>query len=85
MFDELKSKLRGRGLVLPSQTPDHVRKEGYGMLVAHFGVRAVMHEAALDEGIDPGKLPFVHALRVVERYLPRYVSFPLSIELIDLP
>lgn len=85
VFDELKSKLRGRGVVLRSQTPEHVRQEIYGMLMAHFGVRAVMHEAALDEEIDPGELSFVHALRVVERYLPLYVPFPPSIELIDLP
>jgi len=85
VFDELKSKLRGRGVVLRSQTPEHVRQEIYGMLMAHFGVRAVMHEAALDERIEPGELSFVHALRVVERYLPQYVSFPPSIELIDLP
>jgi hypothetical protein len=85
VFDELKSKLRGHAVVLRSKTPENVRQEVYGMLMAHFGVRAVMHEAALDEGIEPGELSFVHAVRVVERYLPQYVSFPPSIELIDLP
>ncbi len=85
VFDELKNKLRGRALVLRSKTPEHVRQEIYGMLMAHFGVRAVMHEAALEERIEPGELSFLHALRVVERYLPLYVSFPPSIELIDLP
>lgn len=46
------------------------------MLIAHFGVRAVMHEAALDEWIEPDELSFAHAVCVVERYLPQYVSFP---------
>lgn len=85
VFDELKSKLRGRGVVLRSQTPEHTRQEIYGMLMAHFGVRAAMHDAALGENIEPGELSFVHAVRVVERYLPQYVPFPPSIELIDLP
>jgi len=85
VFDELKTKLRGHAVVLRSKTPEHIRQEVYGMLMAHFGVRAVMHEAALDERIEPGDLSFVHAVRVVERYLPQYVSFPPSIELIDLP
>lgn len=84
VFDELKTKLRGRAIVLRSKTADHVRQEVYGILMAHFGVRAVMHEAALQERIEPGELSFLHAVRVVHRYLQLYVSFPPSIELIDL-
>lgn len=85
VFAELKTTLRGSGTVLRAQTPDHVRQEIYGMLMAHFGVRAFMLDAALAEKIDPTDLSFVHAVRVVHRYLPLYVSFPPSIHLIDLP
>jgi Transposase DDE domain. len=85
VFDELKTKLRGRAIVLRSKTPHHVRQEVYGILMAHFGVRAVIHEAALGERIAPGELSFLHAVRVIHRYLPLYVSFPPSIELIDSP
>ncbi|MFZ2176896.1 MAG: transposase, partial [Rhodococcus sp. (in: high G+C Gram-positive bacteria)] len=42
-FDELKSRLRGRAVVLRSKTPVHVRQEIYGILLTHFGVRAMMH------------------------------------------
>ena len=85
VFDELKTKLRGRAFVLRSKTPSHVRQEVYGILMAHFGVRAIMHEAALTQRVEPGELSFVHAIRVIHRYLPLYVSFPPSIELVDLP
>ncbi len=85
VFAELKTALRGSGMVLRAQTPDHIRQEIYGMLMAHFGVRAFMLDAALTEKVDPTDLSFVHALRVVHRYLPLYVSFPPSIRLVDLP
>jgi hypothetical protein len=85
VFAELKTALRGRGMVFRAQKPDHIRQEIYGMLMAHFGVRAFMLDAALAEKVDPSELSFVHALRVVHRYLPLFVSFPPSIRLIDLP
>ncbi len=72
---ELKTRLRGAKAILRSRIPALVRQDFYGLLLAHFGVRALMHEAALEEGIDPTDLSFVHALRTVGRYLPLYVSF----------
>lgn len=83
VFGELKSTLRGTAIVLRGKTPDHIRQELYGLLMAHFGVRAFMLEAALVEKIEPSELSFLHALRVVRRYLPLYVSFPPSIHLAD--
>ena len=38
-FDELKTHLRGAKIVLRSKTPDLVRQEFYGLLMAHFAVR----------------------------------------------
>src|SRR5207253_10754500 len=38
-FDELKTHLRGRQIVLRSKTPELVRQEFYGFLLAHFAVR----------------------------------------------
>jgi len=85
VFAELNTTLRGNAIVLRGKTPEHIRQEIYGILMAHFGVRAFMLEAALSEKIDPTDLSFLHALRVVSRYLPLYVSFPPSIRLVDLP
>ncbi len=77
-FDEFKTHLRGRGIVLRSKTPELVRQEFYCLLLAHFAVRGLMHDAALKAGIDPDTVSFVHAVRVVRRKLPAYVSFPPS-------
>jgi hypothetical protein len=77
-FDELKIHLRGRGIVLRSKTPELVRQEFYGLMLAHFAVRGLMHEAALKADADPDRLSFVHAVRVLRRKLPSYVSFPPS-------
>jgi len=75
-LDELKTHLRGAKIVLRSKTPDLVRQEFYGLLMAHFAVRALMHEAALKVGDDPDRLSFVHAVRVVRRKLPAFNAIP---------
>lgn len=75
VLGEVKTRLRGARVVLRSKIPDLVRQDFYGLLLAHFGVRALMHEAALEEKIDPTDLSFVHAVRTIARYLPLYVSF----------
>jgi hypothetical protein len=84
-FAELKTRLRGTALVIRSRTPEHVRQDVFGMLLAHFGVRAIMHEAALAQRAEPGELSFVQALRIIHRNLSEYVSFPPSVRLIDPP
>ena len=75
-FDELKTHMRGSRVVLRSKTPDLVRQEFYGFLMAHFAVRGLMHEAALKEGIDPDRLSFIHSVRVLRRKLPQFVAIP---------
>jgi hypothetical protein len=77
-LDELKTHLRGAQVVLRSKTPDLVRQECYGLLLAHFALRGLMHEAALKEDVDPDRLSFLHAVRVVRRTLPRAVAIPPS-------
>ena len=66
-FDELKTHLRGSRIVLRSRTPDLVRQEFYGLLMLHYAVRGVMHEAAVRADIDPDRLSFLHAVRVIRR------------------
>ena len=79
-LDELKTHLRGAQIVLRSKTPDLVRQEFYGLLLAHFAIRGLMHEAALKAGEDPDRLSFLHAVRVVRRKLPLYGALPPSAE-----
>lgn len=77
-LDELKTHLRGRRIVLRSKQPELVRQEFYGLLMAHFAIRALMHEAALKADLDPDRLSYVHAVRVVRRKLPTFGNIPPS-------
>ena len=77
-LDEVKTHLRGGHIVLRSKTPDLVRQEFYGFMLAHFAIRGLMHEAALRADVDPDKLSFIHAVRVVRRKLPHFVALPPS-------
>ena len=75
-LDELKTHLRGAKIVLRSKTAELVCQEFYGLLMAHFAVRALMHEAALEANVDPDRLSFLHAVRVVRRKLPAFNAIP---------
>ena len=79
-FDELKTHLRGAKVVLRSKTPDLVRQEFYGLMMAHFAIRRLMHEAALKANQDPDRLSFLHAVRVIRRKLAVYGAIPPSEE-----
>jgi len=79
-LDELKTHLRGAQIVLRSKTPDLVRQEFYGFMMAHFAVRGLMHEAALKADEDPDRLSFLHAVRVIRRKLPVFGAIPPSAE-----
>lgn len=80
-FDEFKTHLRGARRVLRSKTPELVRQEAWGFLLAHFALRALMHEAALGavpRARDPDTMSFTHALHVTRRTLPHVAAIPPS-------
>ncbi len=77
-LDELKTHLRGSRIVLRSKTPELVKQEFYGLMMAHFAVRGLMHEAALKADEDPDRLSFLHAIRVVRRKIARFASISPS-------
>lgn len=77
-LDEMKIHLRGARMTLRSETPDLVRQEFYGFLLAHFAIRGLMHEAALKADEDPDRLSFLHAVHVIRRRLPAFAAIPPS-------
>jgi hypothetical protein len=79
-LDELKTHLRGAQIVLRSKTPELVEQEFWGLLMAHYAIRGLMHEAALKADEDPDRLSFVHSVRVVQRRMARAVAIPPSAE-----
>jgi hypothetical protein len=77
-LQEIKTHLRGRRVLLRSRLPELVKQDFYGLLLAYFGVRRLMHEGALQEDIEPTSISFLHALHVVIRRLPQAVAFSPS-------
>ncbi len=77
-LDELKTHLRGSRIQLRSKTPDLVTQEFYGLMMTHFAIRGLMHEAAIKGDVDPDKLSFVHVVRVVRRRLSNPLAFSPS-------
>jgi hypothetical protein len=70
VIDEIDTHQRLVGRTLRSLTPAGVSQELYGVLLAHYAVRVLMHEAALQAEVDPDRLSFVHALEVVRDAVP---------------
>ncbi len=77
-FDEIKTHLNGRELLLRSKTPRGVVQELYGLMLAHRVVRQVMSEAASREGIDVDRLSFTNSLRVLQSQLHEAAGLPVA-------
>jgi hypothetical protein len=76
VFDEFKTHLRANSTVLRSKTPDLVHQELWGLLLAHFAIRQLMAQAAWQRALDPDRLSFTHAVRVVKRKMPQAAAVP---------
>jgi len=77
-FAELKVTLPGERLMLRSRRVDLVEQELYGLVLVHFALRSLMHEASRKAGCDPDQLSFLHTVRVVRRHLPFHAGFSPS-------
>jgi hypothetical protein len=69
-FDELKTHQRLPAHPFRSQTPAGVLQEFYGLLLAHYALRALMVQSGVVDGHDPDRLSFTQAVQIVQRYLP---------------
>ena len=76
VFAEFKTHLRANSTVLRSKTPELVRQELWGLLLAHFAIRQIMAQAAWPRGLDPDRLSFTHAVRVIKRKMPQAAAIP---------
>jgi hypothetical protein len=77
-FDEIKTHLSARAVPIRSKAPAGVVQEIYGLVLAHYVVRRVMHDAAVVARQDPDRLSFLDSLRVLQCQLPE--SPPLDSE-----
>ena len=64
-IDEMDTHQRLVNHPLRSLKPVGVIQELYALLLAHFVVRSVMHEAALAHDLDPDRLSFINSVRLI--------------------
>lgn len=76
--DELKTHQLDRLVDLRSRTSCGIVQELYGILLAYNAVRYLMHEAALSVNVDPRRLSFIHAVRVIRETAPLLRAAPTS-------
>lgn len=75
-LDEVKVHQWAHPRPLRSKHPREVVQELYGLLLAHLAIRTAMYQAAWRDGIDPDRLSFTGALRVLRRAIPRAQRTP---------
>ena len=76
VFDELKTHLRQSRRVLRSKTPELVRQEFYGWVLAHYAVRWLLHQGATRHRIPHEELSFTGHVQLLRRTQPRSGAFP---------
>jgi hypothetical protein len=69
-LDEIKTHLGSRAVPIRSKTPAGVVQEVYGLMLAHYVVRRVIHDAAVVATRDPDRISFTDSLRVLQCQLP---------------
>jgi Transposase DDE domain/Insertion element 4 transposase N-terminal len=76
VFDELKTHLRMGRRTLRSKTPELVRQEFYGLVLAHYAVRWLLHEGASQSAQPAQELSFTGHIHLLKREQPRSGAFP---------
>lgn len=71
-IDEIDTHQRLLDRPLRSLKPVGVIQELYGLLIAHYAIRFLMHEAAVQAGVDPDRISFVQALCVLQNAIPEF-------------
>jgi hypothetical protein len=72
---EIETQMLEPGSGLRSRTPELVRQELWGLLLAHYAVRALMAEAAAAAGLDPDRLSFMRSISLVRRQVTDQAAF----------
>lgn len=72
---EIETQLLESGKGLRSKSPEMVRQEWWGLLLAHYAIRALMAEAADTADVDPDQLSFIRTLNIVRRQVANQAAF----------
>ncbi len=75
-FDEFKTHLADRKVILRSKRPELIKQEFYALLLTHAAIRKLMTEAADRTQQSAVDISFVHAVRVLQRRMPSVGAIP---------
>ena len=76
VFDELKTHLAQGRRTLRSKTPEGVRQEFFGWVLAHYAVCWLMHQAASTHRVRQRSLSFTSNVHLLRRAQPLSGAFP---------
>lgn len=81
-LDEVQTHQMSHTRLLRTKTPELVRQEIWALLLTHYAVRHLMHEAAddldVDDGLDVDELSFLRSLNIVRRQVTGQAGFSPS-------
>jgi Insertion element 4 transposase N-terminal/Transposase DDE domain len=76
--DQLKTHLRGPGKILRSRLPDLVHQEIWAYLIVHHAISALVAKASAAADLDPDRISFTKALRLIRRTATGTADIPPS-------
>lgn len=76
--DQLKTHLRGPGRVLRSRLPDLAYQEIWAYLIVHHAISALIAKASAAADLDPDRISFTKALRLIRRTATGTADIPPS-------
>jgi hypothetical protein len=71
-IDEIDSHQRLPLHPLRSKKPIGVIQELYGLLIAHYAIRRIIHDSALKHDIDPDRVSFARAVEMIRDAIPEF-------------
>lgn len=77
-YDEIKTHMLDRQETIRSRTPDGVRQELWGIVLAYNLVRVEMERAADEAGVEPTRISFVNALAMIRNAWLTWSMQPLA-------
>ncbi len=77
-FKELQVHQTGGQRLLRSRSPEMVRQEVWGLLIAHYAIRHLMHQATVHNAVDPDRGSFIRSLRIIRRAVTTAADFSPS-------
>ncbi len=76
--DQLKTHLRGPGRILRSRLPDLVHQEIWAYLIVHHAITKLIAAASAAADLDPDRISFAKALRLIRRTATGTAAIPPS-------